>query len=86
MQGKAAKRVGNGEEKYTFAAKHRAYRAKDIDPVFFSLDMGKHAEECYNQVIRTCCSYGTEVSGDQQTLTAAAGGRGLQLQRLARVS
>jgi len=48
MQGKAAKRMGDREEKQTFAAKHRAYRAKDIDPVFFSLDMGKHAEECYN--------------------------------------
>ena len=48
--------------------------------------MGEHAEECDNEVIRACCSRGIEVSGDQYPLTADAGGRGLQLQRFARVS
>jgi hypothetical protein len=85
MQGKAAKRVGDREEKQAFAAEHRAYRAKRVDPVFSSLDMGKHAEQCNNEVIRACCSCGIEVSGDQHPLAIGTGGRGLQLQCLARV-
>src|SRR6266702_5579433 len=86
MQSKAAKRVGDGEEKQALGAQHRAYRAEDIDPVFFSLDMGEHAEERDHQVVRTCCSCGIEVSGDQQALAADVGGRGFQPQRPARVS
>jgi hypothetical protein len=79
MQGKAAKRVGDGEEQPTVPAEHRTYRAEDVDPVFFSFDMRKHAEERYSQVIRTCCPGGFEIGGDQQTLAADAGRRGLRL-------
>lgn len=85
MEGKAAKRVRDGEEKQAVPAEHRAYRAEGADPVFLSLDMGEHAEERYGQVIRTCCPGGFEVRGDQQAVAAGAGGRGLRLQRPAGV-
>ena len=48
MKGKAAKRVRNGEEKQAVPAEHRTYRTEDIDPVIFSFDVGKHAEERYS--------------------------------------
>jgi hypothetical protein len=86
MQGKSAKRVGDGEEQQAVPAEHRAYRAEDFDPVFFSFNMGKHAEERYSEVIRTCCPGGIEIGGDQQTLAADAGCCGLRLQRPAGVS
>src|SRR5690348_2227338 len=85
MQGKAAERMGDREEKRAAAAEHRAYRAEDIDTVPFSLDVGEHTEERYHQVIRARCLCGIEVGGDQQTLIADGGGRGLMFQRLARV-
>lgn len=79
MQWKAAKRVRHREEKQAIAGKHGTYRIKDLDPISGSFDMRKHAEERYDQVVRTCCSCGIEVSRDQQALAASAGSRGLKL-------
>ena len=72
MHGKAAKRVRDGEEKQAVPVERRTYRAEGADPVFFSFDMGEHAEERYGQVIRACCPGGTEVGGDQQAVAADA--------------